>query len=225
MRDYTIIKTLDGSQSIQIKDTDVTFHSRHGAVTESRHIFIKNGFEYAIRDNKNPVRILEVGFGTGLNAALTALEAAKQNTLVFYCAIEKFPLPETICSKLNYAAHIGGDGQAILDLLHTSPWNLEQKVNEYFTFFKKEQDLQDFKNGRVFDLIYFDAFAPADSPELWTEEVFKMLAGFLSEGGCLVTFCAKGEIKRLLKKCGFIVVALNGPPGKREMTRAVFSNH
>lgn len=225
MRALEIITTSDGSQSLRMKGSDVTFHSRHGAIAESRHIFIKHGFEHAIGIHKHSLRILEVGFGTGLNAVLTGLEAAKQNITVFYHALEKYPLPESIYTRLNYAAQLGEAGQSLLNQLHTSPWNTELKVNEHFIFRKTIQDLLHFKGNHEFDLVYFDAFAPAANPELWTAEVFKLMAGGLAKGGCLVTFCAKGEVKRQLKKCGYLVETLNGPPGKREMTRATIPSH
>jgi tRNA U34 5-methylaminomethyl-2-thiouridine-forming methyltransferase MnmC len=215
----SIRKTGDGSTTLFNEALNETYHSVHGALTESRHVFISNGLQYATGIFDVPVlNILEVGFGTGLNAALTLEFSANTRRRISYFTLEKFPLSQEIRSQLEFP---GVDPPA-LQSLHDLPWDNEVKVNPDFSFHKKESDvLQEQFPENYFHVIYFDAFAPGKQPELWTPELFQKLYSALTQGGVLVTYCAKGQFKRDLKQAGFMVESLPGPPGKREMVRAL----
>lgn len=213
---FELIKTADGSSTLYVKELDETYHSRYGAEQESAHVFIKSGLNYYLsQKNKSAISILEVGFGTGLNALLT-LEEAKQNprTIFIYHTIETFPIQVEIVEKLNYRA----DNSDILKL-HASLWNSEQTILENFIFCKHNLKLQEFNIDKKFDVIYYDAFGPRAQAEMWTEETLLHASSFLNPDGVLVTYCAKGEVKRIFKNAGFVVQTLKGPPGKREMIR------
>lgn len=215
----SIRKTGDGSTTLYHEILNETYHSVHGAVTESQHVFIRNGIEYACGKFRDQVlNILEVGFGTGLNAALTCSFSVSQKIPVSYFTIEKFPLPPQIHKQLEFP----GLDLSVLQNLHALPWNEVIKLYPCFDFEKREADVleQNFPEAH-FHVIYFDAFAPGKQPELWTPELFKKLFTSLTPGGVLVTYCAKGQFKRDLKQAGFLVESLPGPPGKREMVRAV----
>ena len=216
----TIITTTDGSHSIYIKELDENYHSTHGAIQESKHVFIEAGLRYIASKNSAPINILEVGLGTGLNALLTFIESKKSKLTINYTAIEAFPLELNLINQLNYIECLKEENQQyIFDLIHSSDWEKEIYLSEQFIFHKVNSKLQDTNLNDKYDLIYFDAFAPIVQPELWTEEIFFKLINVLKSDGCLVTYCAKGEVKRTLKKTGFIIESLPGPPGKREMVR------
>ncbi len=215
---YELIKTADGSSTLYVKELDETYHSRHGAEQESIHVFIINGLRYYLAQHlKNEISILEIGFGTGLNALLT-LEEAKQNSRItfIYHTIEAFPIELEIAEKLNYRA----DNSDILKL-HASLWDIEQIISENFIFCKHKLKLLEFNLNKKFDVIYYDAFGPRAQAEMWTKETLLHTSSFLKPNGVLVTYCAKGEVKRIFKKAGFVVQTLKGPPGKREMIRIV----
>lgn len=213
-----VINTSDGSHTIYVPELDEHYHSKHGAVQESEFIFINNGFRFCKTD---PVSILEIGFGTGLNALLTAIESLDDNRKVYYNSLEKYPLDKEILNSLNYHEFAGVNGKEIFHLIHSSPWNADVVINKNFTLKKTETDLTKEKPSGSYDLIYFDAFGPDKQPEMWTKEIFAGIAAITKKDGILVTYSAKGEVKRTLRACGFNVSLIPGPPGKRQMIRAV----
>jgi tRNA U34 5-methylaminomethyl-2-thiouridine-forming methyltransferase MnmC len=214
-----LIKTEDGSHTLFNARLNEHYHSTHGAIQESRHVFIEAGLK-PLSLLKKEVRILEIGFGTGLNALLTWIEAEKEGLLIQYTAIEPFPLKGDLVTALNYAGELGGKKEADLFIHMHSLESGTLSLGDNFTLHRDTSTLSDFEPTESFDLIYFDAFAPDVQPELWTETVFEKMARLLVPGGVLVTYCAKGEVKRNMKKAGFSIERLPGPPGKREMTRA-----
>ena len=211
-----IVITNDGSHSIFNPEINETYHSKHGAIVEAEHVFIKNGFSKA---NKNELNILEIGFGTGLNALLTSQKAVQKSITVNYHTMELYPVPKENYTQLNFTDLIGLEKESLLNL-HETPWEEECKINEFFSLNKSKSDLEHYTSNTKFDIIYFDAFSPEKQPELWTEIIFKKMYNYLKEDGFLVTYCAKGVVKRTMKSVGFDVIALDGPPGKRQMTRA-----
>jgi len=218
-----IIISKDGSHTIQIPELNVTYHSIHGAIQESKHVFIKEGLHHVISHSTfNPIYIFEMGFGTGLNAFLTAIEAEEKNIQVRYTAVDQFPIIPEEASKLNYVESLGHE--KIFKHLHSSNWNEAFSITDRFILRKEHTDLIQFSTAQQFNLIYYDAFAPAAQPELWTKEVFEKLYNKLCSNGVLVTYCSKGDVRRAMIAAGFIVTKLPGPPGKREMLRAVKSN-
>jgi len=216
-----LVITADGSTSIFIAALDEHYHSVHGAIQESKHVFIQAGLNKKL--NLQPeISILEIGFGTGLNALLTCLESEKYQQKIVYTAIEKFPLPENIYTQLNYCTLLETNQcDDLFKKIHSSDWQIEDNISAYFNLTKYRQNIEDCAFSEQFDIIYFDAFAPSAQPELWTEIIFSSMYNSLKKDGILVTYCAKGEVKRTMKKAGFKVEALPGPIGKREMTRAI----
>lgn len=214
-----IKQTNDGSNTLFVPEMNEHYHSIHGALQESQHVFIKHGLLPALAEHKD-LRVLEVGFGTGLNAILTLQAALSYDATMYYDTLEKYPLAPEVVKGLHFENFILNP--ELLDYfyqLHAAPWNQPVAIAPNFTFRKQETDLatHSFPENE-YDLIYFDAFAPEKQPELWTDEIFKKLAGALKPGGMLVSYCAKGSFKRSLKASGLEVKALPGPPGKREMT-------
>lgn len=216
-----VIVTKDGSHTIQLGDSKEHYHSTHGAIQESEHIFIKQGLEQLDKELKD-VQIFEVGFGTGLNAFLTYLHAKDKGVFVNYTGIEAFPLEKEIYKELNYHSELeAGEGEQIFSLIHESEWGNTFFLSPDFALTKVKSKLEDFYLLNKYHLIYFDAFDPEYQPELWTAEMFEKMYAMLEPGGILVTYSAKGKVRRALKKAGFLVEKLPGPPGKREMTRAI----
>jgi tRNA U34 5-methylaminomethyl-2-thiouridine-forming methyltransferase MnmC len=213
-----IIDTEDGSHTIFVPELNEHYHSVHGAVQESTHIFLNNGFEACKAD---PLHILEIGFGTGLNALLTVIRSSSGYRKVYYTTIENRPLNAEITGSLNHYKYAGENGKEIFHLIHSVPWNQREKICENFYLEKIENDFTKIHLNGKYDLIYFDAFGPDKQPEMWTTELFSGIASVTNKGGILVTYSAKGEVKRSLKACGFEVTLLPGPPGKRQMIRAV----
>ena len=213
-----IIITSDGSHTIYVPEIDEHYHSVHGAIQESNHIFIKNGFEICKAD---PMNIFEVGFGTGLNALLTALKCISGNKEVNYTSIEKYPLDDRIIRCLNHSDYAGENAKEIFQLIHSAPCNINVNICKNFNLEKIESDFTDFQHKGIYDLVYFDAFGPDKQPEMWTTEIFERIASVTKKKGILVTYSAKGEVKRTLIACGFDVTLLPGPPGKRQMISAV----
>ncbi len=209
----TLIQTHDGSHSIRVEDMNETYHSIHGALQEAKHVFLKEGFY----QTEEEVSILEIGFGTGLNTFLTMLESHKTARKVNYVGIEKFPVDTEMLRALNYGELL--NEPEWFDEIHVLNWNVEVPVSDYFTLTKLQKDIADIDYHEQFDIIYFDAFAPDKQPEMWSKEVFAKMYTALKPGGILVTYCAKGQVKRDLKEVGFVVEVVAGPPGKREMTR------
>jgi len=214
-------ETKDGSKTLYIEALDEHYHSFHGALQESLHVFIKNGLR---ESHQNPLSILEVGLGTGLNALLTCTEGevkSEGSPKISYESLEAYPLAEEEWKATQYEDLTESpNGPAIYNQIHTCPWEEPIELKPHFQFTKRHTKLQDFETHKKFDLIYYDAFAPSAQPELWTESIFKKLFALTVPGGFLVTYCAKGQVKRNMKAAGYIVKALPGPPGKREMTRA-----
>lgn len=219
MKGVEQIVTSDGSHSLYVPALDETYHSRHGAVQESEHVFIRHGLRYLIQSPRayRPLRLLEVGFGTGLNALLTYKNQWGQ--AVHYVSLETFPLDWELVKDLNYASE--SSLVPFFENLHQAEWGKSVALSSLFTLHKIQTSLLEYvPESSSFDLIYFDAFAPSKQPELWTEAVMKKMYDSLADGGVLVTYCAKGQLKRDLKACGFVVETLQGPPGKKEMVRA-----
>ena len=208
----SIESTEDGSSTLRHPLFGDTYHSLHGAMAEALHVFIENGLK---RSAWPQVRILEAGFGSGLNAWLTLREAEREGRTVHYTAIEAYPVaPETI-ERLHYT-----DDPRFLSL-HRAPWGTETTITPRFHLEKRAEDLLTVHTERMFDLIYFDAFAPDTQPELWTEELFRRLFDRTAPGGALVTYSSKGTVKQALRRAGYEVTRLPGAPGKRHMVRAV----
>lgn len=226
IHDRKIALTEDGSSTIFNSSFNQHYHSIHGAISESQHVFMKMGWEFStsLELPRNDLSILEIGFGTGLNAFLVLLEWEKEkNRRVTYTTLEAFPLEENKIVQLNYAEqlHVPAQQENFLKL-HRTEWEIPVAIENGFSILKKKIKLEDFipaKNS--FDLVFFDAFSPEAQPELWTEEIFRKLYAGMKEGGILVTYCAKGQVRRNLIAAGFSVERLEGPPGKREMLRAV----
>ncbi|HZL76384.1 MAG TPA: tRNA (5-methylaminomethyl-2-thiouridine)(34)-methyltransferase MnmD [Bacteroidales bacterium] len=212
-----IVKTSDGSHTIYVPEMNEHYHSIHGAVQESEHIFIKAGYESC---NAEPLNIFEAGFGTGLNALLTAVRAAKDNREVFYTSIEKYPIAPDLIKLLNHYEFAGTDGKRIFDNIQSSPWDQMNCICNNFNLDKIKGDLTDFIPVYPVDLVYYDAFGPDKQPSMWTREIFEKIASAMRTGGILVTYSSKGEVKRNLRSVGFDVKLLPGPPGKREMISA-----
>ncbi|SHI48545.1 tRNA U34 5-methylaminomethyl-2-thiouridine-forming methyltransferase MnmC [Arenibacter nanhaiticus] len=217
-----IITTGDGSKTIQIEDWNEQYHSVHGAVQEAYHVFIKNGL--SLYQNRE-LAILEIGFGTGLNAFITLLEGQKQGLQIRYQGVEGYPVSPEEVTELNYVAQLKAqDFENELLLMHNSPWEEPCNITDNFTLLKQQKDFKDIGEANAFDLIYFDAFGARVQPELWTEEIFAKMFQALKPEGILVTYAAKGSVRRAMQAVGFIVERLPGPPGKREMLRGQKNN-
>ena len=213
-----IILTDDGSHTLFVPELGEHYHSVHGAIQESDYIFIKCGLNSS---KAGHVRIFEVGFGTGLNAFLTAIDAPSQNRKILYTTIEKYPLPGSVINALNYKDFFCPESGYLFDRIHAVKWNITEDISNTFTLIKIEGDLTKHEIPGYFDLIYFDAFGPDKQPEMWTDNVFEKISAITVSNGILVTYSAKGTVQRMLKKYGFDVTLLPGPPGKRQIIRAV----
>jgi tRNA U34 5-methylaminomethyl-2-thiouridine-forming methyltransferase MnmC len=219
MSEIEIITTADGSHSLLNTDLNETYHSRHGAVQESKYVFIEQGLNYFCNlHTPQNISILEVGFGTGLNAWLTIEYLQASRAVIQYTTIETFPLPDPIWQSLNYATTDIEKNN--FKVIHQATWNQSVDISDQFCVHKIETRLQDFNPTQLFNIIYFDAFAPNKQPELWELSILKKVVDALTPMGIFVTYCAKGQLKRDLKSLGLVVESLPGPPGKREMVRA-----
>ena len=217
----SIITTSDGSKTIQIEDWNEQYHSIHGAIQESQHVFIKTGLHHFLTlYQPTKLSILEIGFGTGLNAFLTALEAQTLSLPIQYDGVEAYPVLSDELSQLNYASLVDSDQQLVFDTLHQLPWEALHPISTHFSLKKRHQFFNDLEDENTFDIIYFDAFGARVQPELWTEFIFKRMFKALKNKGVLVTYAAKGSVRRAMQAVGFVVERLEGPPGKREMLRA-----
>ena len=219
-----IITTEDGSHTLFAEQFNEIYHSRHGAIQESQHVFIKMGLDYVLEQNKtNTANILEIGFGTGLNALLTMLQAEKQNLKINYTTIELYPVDIATIKELNYTQQLGYEYcYGPYHSMHLVRWNEAHDVTPHFNFKKINASVIEHRfEPESFDLIYFDAFAPDNQPEMWSVDVFKAMHQALKTGGVLVTYCSKGVVQRTMKEAGFTVEKTPGPPGKREMLRAI----
>jgi tRNA U34 5-methylaminomethyl-2-thiouridine-forming methyltransferase MnmC len=213
-----IIQTLDGSTTIHLTEWDECYHSKHGAIQEAQHVFIKNGL--SLFQNQK-VAILEIGFGTGLNAFITLLEAKKMQQTIDYVGVEAYPISAEEVLKMNYVSELNADKESTLfDTIHESNWGEKVLLNDGFTLTKRNQFFEEINDDNTYDLIYFDAFGYRVQPELWSTEIFRKMFKALKNNGVLVTYAARGVVKRSMIEVGFTVEKLEGPPGKREMFRA-----
>ena len=216
-----IFETRDGSHSIFSETHGVSYHSKYGAVQESQHVFIEAGLYYKMRGKKQ-LSVLEIGLGTGLNAFMTLLEAERHQIRIDYTAVEAFPIGLEEAAQLNYPQALqAGQWQDSFLPLHACPWEQTCPLSPHFNFLKLQRKFEELAFPESFDVIYFDAFAPGAQPELWEPPVMETMYRALQPEGVLTTYCAKGSVKRTFKALGFTIEALPGPPGKREMTRAL----
>lgn len=220
-----IITTSDGSTSLYNPALNETYHSRHGAVNESRHVFIKEGLLYQMHNaqfimHNGAINIFEVGLGTGLNCLLTVIEADKYPHIQFnYTAIETVFLGPEIVDSINYPEQLNVNRQ-LFHQIHAIPNGIPQNLTSNFSLTKIDSSILTYSPTHHFDVVYFDAFAPEKQPEMWQPEIFGKMYNMLNNNGILVTYCAQGQFKRNLKAQGFVVERVPGPPNKREMTRA-----
>jgi len=215
-----IIITDDGSTTIHLPDLDEQYHSKHGAIQEAYHVFINTGLEYLLKQlQPNPLKILEIGLGTGLNAFITLLEADKNKIPISFTGVEAYPISSLEIEKLNYPLLLNST-EAYFKKLHQSEWEKQISISTHFSILKRKQFFSEITDKNNFHLIYFDAFGARVQPELWTEQIFKKMYTALKKGGVLVTYSAKGSVRRAMQTVGFEVERLPGPPGKREMLRA-----
>jgi tRNA U34 5-methylaminomethyl-2-thiouridine-forming methyltransferase MnmC len=235
--DITIIETSDGSHSLFVRALNETYHSRHGAMQESQWVFIKQGLDFArppLREipelssrgtvpERSRGHILEVGFGTGLNALL-AMQWAEENKMhVHFTSLETNVLSLELAEQLNYASSEKERSDFLK--IHGTEWNQDIAITPYFTLHKALREVQSEISESQFDVIFFDAFGPPTQPEMWTPDIFRRMFDALKPGGILVTYCAKGQVRRDMQSVGFSVERLPGPPGKREMLRATKPTH
>ncbi len=214
-----IIQTLDGSTTIQIAEWNECYHSKHGAIQEAQHVFIKNGL--SLFPNRN-VAILEIGFGTGLNAFITFLESKKMQQSIDYVGVEAYPISSDEVLSMNYVSELNATQESsIFDSMHHSKWEEKLSLSTNFSLLKRKQFFEEINDIEIFDLIYFDAFGYRVQPELWSTAIFKKMYQALKPNGVLVTYAARGVVKRSMIEVGFTVEKLAGPPGKREMFRAI----
>lgn len=212
-----IIVTSDGSTTIHLPGWNESYHSTHGAIQEAYHVFIEMGYK-AIE--KKDFSILEIGFGTGLNAFITLLETAKDQRNIDYVGVEAYPVKEDELLALNYVSELDTRNFSHkFEEMHLTPWNKSHQVTSNFTLTKRQMFFHNINDVNTFDLIYFDAFGAKVQPELWSEEIFKLMFTSLKPGGKIVTYSAKGSVRRAMQAVGFEVERLPGPPGKREMLR------
>jgi tRNA U34 5-methylaminomethyl-2-thiouridine-forming methyltransferase MnmC len=213
-----IIQTSDGSTTIHIPEWKESYHSKHGAIQEANHVFIKNGL--SLFEGKD-IAIMEIGFGTGLNAFITFLESSKLKQNIDYVGVEAYPVSNEELAAMNYVAELGVTSQqSIFDIMHQSNWEEKCIIDGHFDLTKRKQFFDDIIDENYFDLIYFDAFGYHVQPDLWSTEIFRKMYSALKDNGVLVTYAARGVVKRSMIEVGFTVEKLAGPPGKREMFRA-----
>lgn len=214
-----IIITSDGSTTIHLPDWNEQYHSKHGAIQEAYHVFIKQGLEVV---DRSEISILEIGFGTGLNALITFLEASRRKLKINYTGVEAYPVAMEEVEKLNYTSELdSNDLENVFQTIHKTKWEENFQISSGFSLIKRKQFFQDITDNEAYHLIYFDAFGARVQPELWTEEIFLKMYDALLKGGVLVTYAAKGSVRRAMLAAGFTVEKLPGPPGKREMLRAL----
>jgi tRNA U34 5-methylaminomethyl-2-thiouridine-forming methyltransferase MnmC len=213
-----IIQTLDGSTTIHLQEWDECYHSKHGAIQEAQHVFIKNGL--SLFQNRQ-ISILEIGFGTGLNAFITFLEASKMNQSIDYVGVEAYPISAEEVVSMNYVDELNASNEsAVFKKMHESNWEEKIVLRDDFTLTKRKQFFEEIDDFEKFDLIYFDAFGYRVQPELWSTAIFEKMYNALKSNSVLVTYAARGVVKRSMIEVGFTVEKLAGPPGKREMFRA-----
>ena len=215
-----IIKTGDGSSTIYIPEWDEHYHSKHGAIQEAEHVFIRSGLIPALNKfNSKDIHLLEMGFGTGLNAWITLVESEKLRRSIRYTGIEAYPVDLVTVKRLNYSVLIDDEESRFLKL-HNSAWEIRNQMSQYFSLIKIRDFFENITFQDQFHLIYFDAFGARVQPELWTTDIFRKMYDALKDKGVLVTYSAKGSVRRAMQEVGFSIERLEGPPGKREMLRA-----
>jgi len=217
-----LLITEDGSHTLKVDGLDEHYHSTYGALSESMHVFISAGLHKKLEENPDKLNIIEIGFGTGLNALLTVLDDSISGYEVGYTGLEAYPLENEIWKQLNYPELLEDERAGeLFEQMHYSEWGRAIEILPGFMLTKHDEKLQNYKHfSGAANLIYFDAFGPDIQPELWTEEIFQKIAGMTSPGGILVTYSCKGTVKRALKAAGFEIEKIPGPKGKREMLRA-----
>lgn len=214
----TIITTADGSKTIHLEAWNEQYHSKHGAIQEAYHVFVDHGLSTF---KKNSISILEIGFGTGLNALITFIEATLRGLQINYTGVERYPVIAAEVAQLNYISELKAlEYNDLFNEMHSCSWELETVIAPNFRLCKQQKDFKEIKDVQLYDLIYFDAFGARVQPELWTEEIFQIMFNSLKKNGILVTYAAKGSVRRAMLAVGFQVERLPGPPGKREMLRA-----
>jgi len=217
-----IITTADGSKTIQIEEWNEQYHSVHGAIQEANHVYIKHGllFYSELVSEPNPeIFVLEIGFGTGLNALLTLLQAEKQNLSIIYNGVEAFPVASEEVEQLNYSSELKIDSSKF-SMIHSCSWGQLHHISNQFALKKQQKFFKDISEENIYNIIYFDAFGARVQPELWSKDIFKIMHKALKPNGVLTTYAAIGEVRRTLQSLGFEVERLQGPPGKRHMIRA-----
>lgn len=214
-----IIETSDGSLSLYLPEWDENYHSKHGAIQEAYHVFIRSGLD--LFADKDTVSILEMGFGTGLNCMISFLEAKRRDLHVDYTGLEAYPLDKEIVLKLNHLQELKAEHfENFYHKMLGAEWDIRTEIDSNYFLHKRALMFEDFDENKKFNLIYFDAFGARVQPELWTERIFKKMFLALKDNGVLVTYSAKGSVRRAMQSVGFVVERLPGPPGKREMLRA-----
>jgi tRNA U34 5-methylaminomethyl-2-thiouridine-forming methyltransferase MnmC len=213
----SLLITSDGSHTLFVKEIDESYHSTHGAIQESQHIFIESGLKQC---KKPEISVLEIGFGTGLNAFLALLEAENKEKTIDYITLERYPIEIETAFKLNYPKQIDIKKQALFEALHKAKWNDKTTITRNFTLTKVLTDFTQYSFCSNFDVVFFDAFSPEKQPEMWTQELFTNIFNRCNPNAVLTTYCAKGIVRRNLQNAGFVVERLPGPPGKREILRA-----
>lgn len=233
-----VVITADGSSTIHLPEWDEQYHSKHGAIQEAYHVFIKHGLHYFCTETNasngitssaveksqqvlsHPISILEIGFGTGLNAFITLLEAKKLNLKIDYFGVEAYPVAMHEMEQLNYPNQLEAEANdTLFKMMHEVPWEEKYPISNTFLLTKQKRFFSEIEEKDNYNLIYFDAFGARVQPELWTETIFKQMFDALKENGVLVTYAAKGSVRRAMQVVGFKVEKLPGPPGKREMLR------
>lgn len=218
-----IITTGDGSKTIQISEWDEQYHSKHGAIQEARHVFLGMGLQHYVSKmpTTQPIAILEMGFGTGLNALLTLFEAQALNTEIDYTGIEAYPVSEEEVAAMDYSSQLSQTNALhYYNQMHTLSWGEQHPITTDYRLTKRQERFENITDIGLYDLVYFDAFGARVQPELWDEAIFEKMYIALRENGVLVTYAAKGSVRRAMQAVGFVVERLPGPPGKREMLRA-----
>lgn len=217
-----VVITKDGSKTIHLEEWNESYHSTHGAIQEAQHVYLNSGFKkVALKE----LSVLEFGFGTGLNALMTYLEAIKEQKKVAYTTLEAYPVGSKELLQLDYVASLKNSfAEETFQLMHSSPWDVSIRLSDNFTFEKRKIDFRNLQDKSKYDLVFYDAFGPRVQPELWTQEMFLKVFSAMKEAGVLVTYSCKGSVRRAMIAAGFTVEKIPGPPGKREMLRAIKPN-
>ena len=217
----SIINTSDGSHTLYNEKLNETYHSIHGAIQESEHIYIESGIKYFIDNQKKKnIQILEIGFGTGLNVILTYKFSLSHTYTIHYNTIESNPLKMEMVNKLNYIDILGEKYKDVFALMHTQKPDEVVSISSKLFFNKQILRLEEFKNKKKYDIIFFDAFAPSKQPEIWSAKNLLKIYDAMEKGAILVTYCSSGKFKKTLDELGYEVEVISGPPGKKEMVRA-----